>query len=912
MGQMSSALLNAKMHIPRARPDLVLRSRLTERLQADAWRPFNLISAPAGFGKTTLVSEWVRANEWPSVWISLDEGDNDLSRFLSYFITALQSINIDIGKAALGALQASESPPTEAILIDILNGITAVSDDFILVLDDYHVITAQPIHDAVSFLLGHVTPQMHLVVCTRADPPLAVSRLRARGQMAELRAADLRFTHDEAETFLSTSMRSETGSDLSSEAILALENRTEGWIAGLQIAVLSMQERGDKHEFIEAFTGSQRHILDYLTAEVLQQQPEHIQAFLLQTSILSQLTGPLCNAVTGQGEGQAILEQLEAANLFLVPLDDERRWYRYHHLFSNVLQHYLEREVKEHDVTLLHQRASDWYANNGLLDEALEHALTAADSDRAADLVERHANSLLKRGQLGIVLRWFAELPPEVIRRRARLSLIYALTLMVNLQMGDVEPYLRDADKALEAAPDSELLGVLCAIRGFIARISEDIPRGVELNQRARLLMREDTWGVLSMVAWNSGMSSALTDDLPGASRAFVEAQSIANESDHTLFYLYATCWLAQAYEWQGNLYQAAETYQQALQVVIERESRGESIPLTVGMVYAGLSLIWLEWNDLGKATELAFKAIELGELGGPMDNFMRGYLALARTKQAQGDVAGSLEELEEVEQIFRRSTVPQWVSGITPYRVRLSISQSISNSADGLPPVAIRWLQSSGLLEDSRQPASVMFLPSHPRDFEHLTLARIFLVQGKVDEAFELLDWLHQSAATAGRTRSVIEILMLKSLAWQTYGDTSRAVSALEEAIKLAEPEGYIRLFADEGPMLAELLRRAYASGISSNYVSKLMAACGVDPDLRTQLKGAGVISAITLPEPISDRELEILNLISQGISNRDAAEHFVVATSTVKKHLENIYGKLGVHNRTQAVARARELSLL
>ena len=384
MPQMSSTLLNSKLYIPRARPDLVLRSRLTERLQADAWHPFTLISAPAGFGKTTLVSEWVRANEWPSVWISLDEGDNDLSRFLSYIITALQNINIDIGKAALGALQASQSPPIEAILIDVLNGITAISDDFILVLDDYHVITAQPIHDAVNFLLGHLPPQMHLVVCTRADPPLAVSRLRARGQMTELRAADLRFTHDEAIVFLSTLL----GPDLSDEDVAALETRTEGWIAGLQLAVLSMQGRGNKHNFIEAFTGSQRHILDYLTAEVFQQQSEHIQTFLLQTSILSQLTGPLCNAVTGQSEGQAILEQLEATNLFLVSLDDERRWYRYHHLFSNALQHYLEREGKEHGVTLLHQRASDWYANNGLLDEALEHALAAADSHRAADLVE--------------------------------------------------------------------------------------------------------------------------------------------------------------------------------------------------------------------------------------------------------------------------------------------------------------------------------------------------------------------------------------------------------------------------------------------------------------------------------------------------------------------------------------------
>ena len=358
------------------------------------------------------------------------------------------------------------------------------------------------------------------------------------------------------------------------------------------------------------------------------------------------------------------MEQLEAANLFLVPLDDERRWYRYHHLFSSVLQHYLEREGKEHGVTLLHQRASDWYAENGWLDEGLEHALIAGDSDRAADLVEGHANSLLKRGQLSIPLRWFGRLPREVVRHRPRLSLMYALTLMVNLEMADVEPFLHDADKALEAAPDPELLGVTCAIRGFITRISGDIPGAMELDRQARQLIREDGLDVLSMVAWNSGMASALMDDLTEARKAFTEARNIANKSDHTLFYLYTTCWLAGLYLSEGKLHQAAETYQQALQVITERENRGEAIPLAIGMVYAGLSLIWLEWNDLGQATELAFKAIELGELGGPMDNLMQGYLALARVKQAQGDMAGSLEELEEVEQIIRRSRMPQWDFG--------------------------------------------------------------------------------------------------------------------------------------------------------------------------------------------------------------------------------------------------------
>ena len=545
----------------------------------------------------------------------------------------MQGIDAGIGQVALAGLQSSQPDQIEAILAALLNEIATVPDDFVLVLDDYHVITTDQVHEALNFFIDHLPPKTHLLIISRADPPLRLSRMRGRGHLAEIRATDLRFKGDEVNAFLNDLMRL----DLSREDVISLETRTEGWVAGLHLAGLSLQGRTDKSRFIDAFTGSQRSVFDYLTDEVLTQQTDQRREFLLRTSILTRMSGPLCDAVTGQSDGQETLEQLEGENLLIVQLDEERRWYRYHHLFGSLLRHYLHREIGEQGVRLLQQKACDWFARNELPEEAFEHALEAEDFDRAADLTEQNAWPMMKRGQLSVSLRWFGELPAELVRIRPRLGLTYARALMASLQMGDVEPYLRDAEKALESAPDADLLGEIDAMRGFITRIHGDIPGAIELDQRALERISEDNLDILALVTWDLGMSYALTDDLPAASKAFAEASSVSQKNDNILLAMYPICWLAEVYVDQGNLHEAVETYQRALRVATEWETRGEALPLAVGMAYGGLSQIYREWNDLAKATELALKAIELGELGGPMDNLMRGYLALARIKQAQG-----------------------------------------------------------------------------------------------------------------------------------------------------------------------------------------------------------------------------------------------------------------------------------
>ena len=422
---MSTPILATKLYIPPPRPKVVLRPRLIERLNEGLDRKLTLISAPAGFGKTTLVSEWVAGSERPAAWLSLDEGDNDPTRFLTYLVAALQTIAPDIGEGVLSVLQSPQPPPTESILTALLNEITAVPDDFVLVLDDYHVIDARPVDAALTFLLEHLPPQMHLVITTREDPQLPLARLRARGQLTELRAADLRFTPSEAAAFLNEVM----GLNLSAEDIAALETRTEGWIAGLQLAALSMRGREDVPGFIRAFAGDNRYIVDYLVEEVLQRQPERVRSFLLQTSILDRLSGPLCDAVTGQEEGNALLEALERGNFFVVPLDDRRHWYRYHHLFADVLHAHLMAEQPD-QVPTLHRRASEWYEQHGSAADAIRHALAAEDFERAADLVELAVPAMRRSRQEATLLGWLKALPDELIQCRPVLSVAYAGTLL--------------------------------------------------------------------------------------------------------------------------------------------------------------------------------------------------------------------------------------------------------------------------------------------------------------------------------------------------------------------------------------------------------------------------------------------------------------------------------------------------
>ena len=904
-GEMATPLLKTKLYIPSPRPNLVPRPRLIERLNAGLRRRLTLISAPAGFGKTTLLSEWAAGCGRPVAWVSLDKGDNDPSRFLVYFIAALRMVREELGETGLAMLQSPQLPPVESVLTTLINEIAVASGQgqFALVLDDYHTIKSQSIHNALTFLLDHLPPQMHLVIATRADPPLPLPRLRVQGELTELRITDLRFNDDEVAAFFNKVM--DLG--LSTDDIAALASRTEGWAAGLQVAALSLQGREDATSFIQAFTGSNRYILDYLVVEVLQQQTEPVQTFLLQTAILDRLTGPLCDAVcsvgagvTTKGSGQATLEGLERANLFVIPLDDERRWYRYHQLFADLLRARL-RQMHPDWIPELYRKAAEWHEQNRLMAEAVGHRLAARDFEEAARLVEQIAQATLwMRGEMTTFLGWLEALPEEVVRTRPQLILYHTWALLTVTQLDAVEARLRDIEHIFGETEDSviteaerhRMRGEVTVIRAMVANFRGDRSRAIQLCNQALEIIPEDNLFLRATIVGNLGGAYAVEGDVVAASHAFAEASRLSKAAGNIFTALIAISYLAEMQVSQGQLHQAAKTYQQALELAAERG--GRQLPLA-GMAYVGMGQLLHEWNDLDEAKRYLMEGIKLSEqqgdttIGPGLQVLVDGCVALARVYQAQSDVSSALEVLNKAEQLTRKHA--------SPLSVQVRAAQAQLWVAQGNLAAAGRWAQECGLGLDDE--------PDYLREFEYLTLARVLVAQGKQDDATVLLARLGQAAEAAGRVRSLVEILAFQAVALQARGETVQAVVALERALSLAEPEGYIRIFVDEGPPMEKLLRRALSRGVAPDYVSRLLASIG---------KTAETISPVSqrLIEPLSPRELEVLRLSAGGFSNREIAEALVIAVTTVKKHISNIYGKLGVRSRTQAVARARDLNLL
>ena len=575
----ASPLLETKLYVPRWRTGLVPRARLIERLDRGTERKLTLVSAPAGFGKTTLLAEWlaaIPAAERPAAWVSLDQSDNDPALFWAYFITALQKVQSEVGESALSLLHSPQPPPIESVLTTLINEINAIEDDFALILDDYHVIDAQPVQDGTTFLLDHLPPQMHLVIASRADPPLPLSRLRGRGELAELRASDLRFTPEEAAAFLKDVM----GLDLSADDVAALETRTEGWIAGLQLAALSMQGREDVPGFITAFSGDDRYIVDYLVEEVLQRQPERVRSFLLQTSTLDRLSGPLCDAVTDQEEGKGMLEALERGNLFVVPLDDKRQWYRYHHLFADVLRAHSMEEQPDR-VPTLHRRASEWYEQNGLPSDAVRHALAGEDFERAAGLVELAALAMLGGSQEPTLLEWLKALPDELVRARPVLSVYYAFASLSGVGLEAAEARLRDAERWLEAtadtserpaAPPAEMVvvdeegfrslpGSIAIARAYHAGALGDVAGTVKYARRALDLLPEGDYMWRGAAAALLGIASWTTGDLEAAYRSFAEGMASLQMTGYIHLQIMGTPVLADIRTAQGRLREAVSIY---------------------------------------------------------------------------------------------------------------------------------------------------------------------------------------------------------------------------------------------------------------------------------------------------------------------------------------------------------------
>ncbi len=899
---MASPLLETKLHVPRRRRSLVARPRLSERLTRGAESALTLVSAPAGFGKTTLLAEWVAAApaDGPATaWLSLDQRDNDPTLFWTYLVAALKMAAPGVGASALSLLESVAQPPIEAVLATLLNDLDAIPNDVVLVLDDYHVIDARDVQDGMAFLLEHLPPQLHLVIAGRADPTLPLARLRGRGELVEVRAADLRFTPDEAAAYLNEAM----GLALTKTDVVALEARTEGWITALQLAALSMQGRDDIAGFIAGFAGDDRYIVDYLVEEVLQRQPAHLRSFLLQTSILSRLNGSLCEAVTGQEGGKVTLEVIDRGNLFLVPLDDRRRWYRYHHLFADVLRARLQDE--QPDAALdLHRRASNWYEQNGERAEAIRHAMAGEDFDLAANLIELAIPETHQYRQEATLRRWLEALPDELIRVRPVLSNAYAGSLLVRGEVDGVESRLRDAEQWLDASParspdmavaDEEQFRALPAAiavhRAGQARILGDVDGTMTHARRALDLVGKDDHVPRGAAAALLGLAHWTRGDLAAAHRGYTEAMATFEKIGYFSDVLGCAVVLADLRITQGRLREAMSTYERGLQV-----ASAQSAPARRGAadIHVGLSRLLAERNDLDAARRQLQLSSELGEHAGLPQHRYRWRVAMSRIREAEGDLAGALDLLDEAERVYVGDFLPD-AQPIPAMRARLRVRS-------GRLVDALGWSAERGLsVEDDL---------SYLREFEHITLARILVAQyaaeraGRFpDEATRLLDRLLRAAEAGARTGSVLEILVAQALAQQVRGDLPAARAALQRALALAEPEGYVRLFVDEGPPMTSLLKAAGKAGIAPSYVRRLLVAGHQTEDSTPAEQG--------LIEPLSERELDVLRLLGTDLDGPDIARELVVSLNTVRTHTKNIYAKLGVNNRRAAVRRAREFDL-
>jgi LuxR family maltose regulon positive regulatory protein len=880
-------LLSTKFFIPSTRLERVSRPRLIERLNDGLRRTpgMTLISAPAGFGKTTLVSEWVTGSGRPAAWLSLDEGDNDPSRFLAYLVTALQSIAANIGQGVLTVLQAPQPPPIDSVLTILLNEIITLPDHFILVLDDYHVIESKAVDQALTFLLEHQPPQMHIVITTREDPDLPLARLRGRGQLTELRAADLRFTLSEAAEFLNHVM----GLKLSAENIAALEARTEGWIAGLQLAALSMQGYQDADGFIQSFTGSHHFVMDYLVEEVLQQQPESVQTFLLRTSILDRLCGSLCDSVLldPSASGQETLEYLERTNLFIIPLDKQRRWYRYHHLFADLLRQRLPQSITSSTeeagslVNELHIRASQWYEDNGLELEAFHHAAAANDIERAERLIEGKGIPLHLRGAVTLILGWLDSLPRNVLDARPSLWWRYASLLLISGQTTGVEERLQAAEAALHGtevdAKISNLIGQIAAARATLALTRYDVETMLTQSRRALKFLHPNNLTTRANANWTLGVAYMFEGDRTAAARAHTEAIALSQTAGATFTNILATLGLGNVQEANNELYQAAETYRHILQLA------GDQPLQIIGEVHLGLAHILYEWNDLKGAEQHGQQSLQLElQYEKVIDRYIICEVFLARLKLAQGDVAGATAMLAQASQSAHQQNFVYRFPEIASAQVLTLLRQ--------------------GNLSVASQLAQTHQLP--------LSQARVFLAQEDIPSALNVLERFRQQAEEKSWEDERLKALVLQAIAYRAHGDRDRAMQHLGEALRLTEPHGFIRTFVDEGQPMAHLLSEAAAQRVMPDYVSKLLVA--FEAERQKDVNQSNLSAAQPLIEPLSSRELEVLRLIAEGLSNDEIGKRLFLALDTVKGHNRRIYDKLQVQRRTEAIARARELGLL
>lgn len=901
---MSGELIRTKLFVPSPPPGFVARPRLAKKLAQGLQRKLTLISTPAGFGKSTLLSTGTSALDCPVAWFSLDEADNNPVRFWSYFITCLQTVYTKIGQSMLVALENFPTPHVEPLLISLINELVEMPEEIAFVLDDYHVIEAEPVHNAIDFLLEHMPPQFHLVIATRIDPPLRLSLLRGRGQLIELRATDLRFTLEETTAFFNEAM----GLGLSDENLAMLEDRTEGWIASLQMTAISIQGRDDIPEFINSYSGTHHYIMDYLTEEILNRQEESIQSFLLKTSILDRLSGPLCDLITGQATGQNRLEHLVSANLFLVPLDDERRWFRYHHLFADLLLHRLN--ATQPDLApALHRRASEWFEHEGLMAEAVHHALAGNDFDRAGDLIESIAVPLINESRLSAPRAWLDRLPIELIEKRPWLCVSLSSVYLSVSDLYNAERLLEKAESLISGEKGSQFFASaedfnkirnhMVGLQATLKLWHGDIPGTIALCLETLREGSSDQSTAQCLLTWNLGAAYWIRGELDSASEYLERSLALSQSTRNFFVALVCLGYQADIQVQQGHLHKAAEIDRRAIELG-HKWGGGNPLPGT-SFAYVSMAQVLYQWNRIDEAMYHLKQGIELSKQNVEalvIRMTFPGLVLLSDLKDTEYTARQILEQLRTITPAPNNQAAQDIIDA---WMVRLSIAQGDLAAAE-------RWVES---LEGSN--LNLDSIARRLSQFGYLTLIRVCIARGDVNELPGVLEPLCRHAEAEGRIGRLIEILILQSIAQYLQQNIDEALATLKRALIWAEPEGFLRIFADEGKPMKELLHRAKSRGIAVSYVNRILNAFEsyepahpIWPDTKV------LITPSSTPKPLTAREIEVLRFLAAGATSKEIADNLFLSVRTVKKHAENVYAKLDVHNRTQAINRAHEIGLL
>ena len=891
-------LLATKLFTPPQQPWRVARDILTRRLSDASSRKLILVSAAAGFGKTTLISEWLATQKTPHAWLSLDANDNELRYFLSYLNTALQTLQADIGSAVLPFVQSSQTPALEPLMTDLVNDLAGLEHDVLLVLDDYHVIQSQGVHDTLAFLLEHAPPTLHFVVITREDPPLPLPKLRVQRELLEIYAEDLRFDKGETKAFLNQIMRL----SLSKDAINTLEQRTEGWIAGLQLAALSLQNEPDKAKFIEAFAGDDRFIMDYLASEVLERQTPQIQDFLLKTSALERLSASLCDAVTERTDSASLLQRLEQQNLFLIPLDHKRAWYRYHHLFADYLRHHLMDRFNREETRTLRHRAASWLWQHDLKDEAIQHLVEAAWFTEAAHYIESIGLTLLAQGQLSKLLGWLKALPAELFRERPLLCTLQAWVLNLMGQTDEMEACLQLAERALptgDATLNKRIEGSIATIRAGAARKRHKPEEAIgHLRKALELLPKRDRL-LRCSANFNLGSTYLEIGDLRLAEETLQDAWRDGRASGNVYGVLAAMSYQADGYVLQGRLTKAVKRYEATIAHGLELNDE-QPHPLA-SYAYVGLGQVRYEQNELAEAEHSLNQAIYLAERLGDATMLRRGLITLMQVKQAQGD-NGALYSIEQhALNLARRYHDQAGEAYLEALQINSLLSQPGFSDQNAQWRDVKRWAQSASKGEKGGR--------GFQEDFVRLTLARAKLMQSRPEQALAYLAGLEEQASRTGHRDTLIKTLALRAVAEAAQNTTEQAIQTLKRALDLGVAEGYARTFMDHGLDMEPLLEQVAKCGIHVDYIAELLAAfSSVDGPISIRSRA----NTKSMLEPLTEREHQVLRLMAGGLKDKEIGRELSLTLNTIKWYARSIYDKLGVRGRLNAVTYAKEHDLL